>query len=180
MSSSLERLKQSHGVAVGWRSFELRPAGAPPISPEYRARIEAGRPRLVQMARDVYGLEINPGKMDGTSRAALVGAKYAEGAGLGDAYHDAVFRAYWQQAQDISDRGVLADIAAQIGLDRAAFLAALDDTAYDTAVQADVDLAHTYGLNGVPALVFQDKYLVSGAQPYETLVRVTEQVSAES
>ena len=179
MSSGLERLKQSHGVTVRWRSFELRPPGAPPISPEYRARIETGRPRLVQMAREVYGLEMNPGKMDGTSRAALIGAKVAEVAGAGDAYHDAVFRAYWQQAQDIGDRAVLAGIAADVGLDRDAFLTALDDPRYEEAVLADVDLAHRYGLGGVPALVFQGKYLVSGAQPYETLVHVTEQVAEE-
>ena len=110
---------------------------------------------MVQMARETYGLEMNPGKMDGTSRVALIGAKIAEAAGLGDAYHEAVFRAYWQEAQDISDRAVLAGIAAQIGLDRTAFLAALDEPAYDTAVQADVDLAHSYGLGGVPALVFR-------------------------
>lgn len=135
---------------------------------------------MVQMARETYGLEMNPGKMDGTSRDALVGAKIAEAAGLGDGYHDAVFRAYWQEAQDISDRAVLAGIAARIGLDRAAFRAALDEPVYDDAVQADVDLAHSYGLGGVPALVFEDKYLVSGAQPYETLVRVTEQLLEES
>lgn len=134
---------------------------------------------MVQMAREVYGLEMNPGKMDGTSRAALVGAKFAEGDGLGDAYHEAVFRAYWQEAQDISDRAVLADIAAQVGLDRAAFGAALDDPIYEDAVLADIDLARSYGLSGVPALVFQDKYLVSVAQPYEALVRVTKQVSEE-
>lgn len=131
------------------------------------------------MARETYGLEMNPGQMDGTSRAALIGAKVAEAYGRSDAYYAAVFQAFWQEARDISDRAVLGDIAAAIGLDRAAFLAALDEPAYDEAVQADVDLAHTYGLNGVPALVFQDKYLVSGAQPYETLVRVTEQVLGE-
>lgn len=132
------------------------------------------------MARESYGLEMNPGKMDGTSRVALIGAKVAESEALSDAYYAAVFRAYWQEAQDISDRAVLAGIAAQIGLDRAAFLAALDEPAFDDAVQADVDLARGYGLSGVPALVFEDKYLVSGAQPYETLVRVTEQVRSES
>ncbi|MCA9869099.1 MAG: DsbA family protein, partial [Anaerolineae bacterium] len=106
----------------------------------------------------------------------LIGAKVAEVAGVGDAYHNAVFRAYWQDAQDIGDRAVLAGIAADVGLDRDA---ALDDPRYEEAVLADVDLAHRYGLGGVPALVFQDKYLVSGAQPYETLVRVTEQVAEE-
>lgn len=131
---------------------------------------------MVQMAREVYGVEMNPGKMDGTSRVALIGAKVAEAAGRGDAYHVAVFRAYWQDAQDISERAVLGAIAEGIGIERSLFLAALDEPVYNSQVLADVDLARSYGLSGVPALVFQDKYLVSGAQPYETLVRVTEQV----
>lgn len=167
-------------MTVRWRSFELRPPGAPPISPDYRARIEAGKPRLAQIAREVYGLDLNPGRVDGGSRSALIGAKFAEAAGAGDAYHTAVFRAYWQQERQIDDRAVLADIATEVGLDRQAFLAALDDPAYLSQVLADEELAYRYGLGGVPALVFADKYLISGAQPYETLARAAERVRAET
>ena len=50
---------------------------------------------------------------------------------------------------------------------------------FDAEVSADVELAHEYGLNGVPALIFENKYLVSGAQPYDTLRRVVEKVQEE-
>jgi len=106
----------------------------------------------------------------------LIGAKYAEAQGAGDAYHGAVFKAYWQQAQAIDDLEVLADIAESVGLEREAFLEALAEAAYEEAVTADVVQAYRYGLSAVPALVFDDKYLVVGAQPYEALVQVTEQV----
>ena len=43
----------------------------------------------------------------------------------------------------------------------------------------DVATAHSYGINGVPALVFQNKYLVSGAQPYTVLTGVVEQIAKE-
>lgn len=180
MSSSLERLKHSHDVTVRWRSFELRPPGAPPVPPEYRARVAAGAPRLAQIARQVYGIELNPVRLEGGSRLALIGAKVAEASGSGDGYHDAVFRAYWQEGLAIDDRAVLAGIAARAGLQSEPFLAALDQRAYLDAVLADIDLAHSYGLSGVPAIVFENQYLVSGAQPYETLARVTEQVRAET
>ena len=146
---------------------------------EYRARIEAGRPRLYQMAREHYGLELNAGQLVANSRPALVGAKYAEQQGAGDAYHAVVFRAFWQQAKDIGDHGVLGDIAEGVGLERAAFLQALELPVYQTAVQADVDQASAYGLHGVPALVFDDKYLVSGAQPYDVLRQMVEQIRRE-
>ena len=56
----------------------------------------------------------------------------------------------------------------------------LADPTFDAEVSADVELAHAYRLNGVPALVFADKYLVSGAQPYDLLKEVVEKVQAEA
>lgn len=167
-------------IEVRWRSFELRPAGAPPMPPEYRARIEASRPQLYAIARERYQRTMNPGPFGINSRTALIGEKVAESMGRGSDYHDAVMRAYWSDARDISDRAVLADCAVAGGLERARFEAALDDPAFDRMVQVDVDLARTYGLNGVPAMIFNDKYLVSGAQPADVLRQVVERIVQES
>lgn len=166
-------------MEIVWRSFELRPANAPPISEEYRARILAARPQMQAMARERYGLELDSGPFGIDSRPALIGAKFAEAQGVGAAYHAAVFGAYWQEALSIEDTAVLADIAEKVGLDREAFLQALMDEKWDTAVATDIQLAHHYGLSSVPALVFGNKYLVVGAQPYEVLVQATQQVMAE-
>lgn len=167
-------------MQVRWRSFELRPAGAPPMPPEYRARIEASRPQLYAIARERYQRTMNPGPFGINSRVALVGEKVAESMGRGGQYHDAVMRAYWSDARDISDRTVLADCAVESGLERARFEAALDDPTFDRMVQADVELARAYGLNGVPAMVFNDKYLVSGAQPADVLRQVVDRIVQES
>jgi predicted DsbA family dithiol-disulfide isomerase len=166
-------------VEVHWRSFELRPKGGPPIPPEYRARIEAMRPQLVEIARERYGREINQGPFGIDSRPALVGEKYAASLGLGGAYHEAVMNAYWREARDIGDPAVLAEVAAGVGIDPAALLAALGDPVYDAQVQADIELAQAYGLNGVPALVFDNRYAVSGAQPAEVLRQVVQQIVGE-
>ena len=170
---------ESHGVSLQWHSFELRPRGAPPISAEYRAKIEAGRPRVYAVAREQYGLEMNPGPFGFDSRPALIGAKYAEGQGVGPAYHAAVMNAYWQEARVIDNLDALTEIAVSIGLDREAFRQALADPDYEGAVQADIDQAYAYGINGVPGMVFADKYLVSGAQPYEVLCQAVEQIGSE-
>lgn len=134
---------------------------------------------MVKMARERYGLEINSGPFGINSRPALVGAKFAEAQGVGEAYHDAVFRAYWQEAKNIEDLAVLAEVATAVGLDGPQFLAALDDPHYQQAVMADVQQAFQYGLSGVPALVYNNKYLVSGAQPYELLAQVAEKAAEE-
>ena len=71
-------------------------------------------------------------------------------------------------------------MAEGVGLNRAEFVTALDDPQYDELVQMDIDQAREYGLNSVPALVFDNKYLISGAQPYAVLVQATEQVQKEN
>lgn len=149
------------------------------MPPEYRERIEAGRPRLNALAQEQYGVTLQQGPFGIDSRPALIGAKFAEARGLGAVYHKAVMDAYWLHAQDIGDIAVLADLAAGVGLDRGAFLAALVAPVYDKRVQADVDEARAVGINSVPALVFVQRYLVSGAQPYPVLTQVVEQVLVE-
>jgi predicted DsbA family dithiol-disulfide isomerase len=143
-------------------------------------RIRQSRPQLLQIARERYGVEMNfTGPFGISSRLALAAAKVTESLGARNDFHRATMAAYWQQGLDISDRAVLAGIAAGIGLDRAEFLTNLDDPVFDRQVQADVDLAHSYGLSGVPALIFANKYLVSGAQPLEVLQRVLAKVAGE-
>lgn len=176
----MEKLKEQYNANVVWHSYELRPAGAPPISPTYRASIEAKRPAMEQMAKERYGLEINPGPFGVDSRPALVGAKFAEAHGVGELYHDAIFRAYWQQAKNIEERDVLADTAVSLGLEREVFLDALQAPQHIGAVNADIEQAIQFGLSGVPALVFNQKYLVVGAQPYDLLAEVAEKALAEA
>ena len=175
----MEKLQQNYDVEISWRSFELRPAGSPPITPQHLAQINASRPRFEQMARAQYGLEIHSGPFGIDSRLALIADKYAESQGKGETFHKAVMNAYWQEARDISDINVLKEIADNVGLSVEQFETALQDPLFDTEVSADVQLAHKYGLNGVPALIFAEKYLVSGAQPYELLKQVVERVQEE-
>jgi len=177
-ATSLERLRLEGKVAVHWRSFELRPVDAPPIPQAYKEHILNTRPRLYAIAREHYGIEMNPGPFGINSRAALIGAKYAESRGKGDAYHMAVFRAYWERAQPIDSREVLGNIAQEIGLEVEPFLAALDDDWLEAEVLADEEEAMAHGITGVPAIVFLRKYLISAAQPYSVLKEIVEKLEA--
>ncbi len=134
---------------------------------------------MMAMARERYGVEINSGPFGINSRPALIGAKYAEAQGKGEAYHAAMFRAYWQDARNIEDDQVMREVAESVGLDGAAFLAALSDPQLEQQVNADIQQAMQYGLSGVPALVFEEKYLVSGAQPYEVLLELIERIQSQ-
>jgi predicted DsbA family dithiol-disulfide isomerase len=86
-----------------------------------------------------------------------------------DAVMEAVFVAYFTQGRDIGDREVLADCAAQGGLDREAvaeFLAG--DVAAKEMLAAD-RAAREAGVNGVPSFFLDGYGLFSGAMPAETM-----------
>jgi predicted DsbA family dithiol-disulfide isomerase len=130
-------------------------------------------------AREQYGLQIIAGPFGIDSRPALIADKYAESQGKGEAFHKAVMVAYWQQARSIEDTNVLKEIAEHVGLNTENFESVLKDPTYVAEVSSDIQLAHEYRLDGVPALVFAEKYLVMGAQPYDTLKQVIEKIQEE-
>jgi predicted DsbA family dithiol-disulfide isomerase len=172
----LDRLRESHRIEVQWRSFELRPKDGLPLPPEHKAFILARRPLFEKMAQQSYGLEINSGPFGINSRPALVGAKYAEAHGVGEAYHRRVMRAYWQAGQSIEEVEILQQIAGEIGLAVDEFTMALQDPQYEVAVTQDIRAAWQLGIQGVPALLFEKKYFISGAQPYAVLAEIVERI----
>jgi len=74
---------------------------------------------------------------------------------------------------------VLKEIMSRVGLDETHYEAAIQNPDHVAAVDADIAQAYAYGLQGVPALIFNNKYLVSGAQPYQVLKQVVEKVLEE-
>lgn len=126
-----------------------------------------------------HGVTISAGPFGTNSRPALITAKFAEAQGKSEVYHDAVHRAYWVEARDISHLAVLKDILQQTQLDSAQLETVLKDPVYQSEVDEDIALAREHELSGVPAMVFDNKYLIVGAQPYPTLVRAMKQVLAE-
>ncbi len=89
--------------------------------------------------------------------------------GVQDAAMEAVFAAYFTRGADIGDAEVLADCAAEAGMDRAAvakFLAG--DVAAAEMLAAD-QAAREAGVNGVPSFFLDGYSLYSGAVPAETM-----------
>jgi predicted DsbA family dithiol-disulfide isomerase len=89
--------------------------------------------------------------------------------GVQDGVMEAAFAAYFIQGRDIGDRKVLADCAAEAGMDRASvgdFLAG--DVAAQEMLAAD-RAAREAGVNGVPSFFLDGYGLYSGAMPAETM-----------
>ncbi|MDN4615251.1 DsbA family oxidoreductase [Leifsonia sp. F6_8S_P_1B] len=90
-----------------------------------------------------------------------------------------LFSAYFEQGRHVGRIEDLADLAAEVGLDRAEALAALESSQYLEDVRADQRTAAEFGINGVPFFVIDGKYGVSGAQEAQTFAQVLEQVWTE-
>ena len=90
-----------------------------------------------------------------------------------------LLKAYFVDGRHVGRIEDIADLAAEIGLDRADVIRALESNEYLADVKADVALATDYGIQGVPFFVIDGKYGVSGAQEAETFTNLLTQVRSE-
>ena len=95
----------------------------------------------------------------------------AEKEGKGDAYHRALFRAYFVENRNIAEIPLLLDLAASAGLSPGKAADVLKKREFAAAVDADWELARDLGIVAIPALVMNGDRLV-GAQPYDRLERL--------
>ncbi|MBN9606662.1 MAG: DsbA family oxidoreductase [Actinomycetales bacterium] len=84
--------------------------------------------------------------------------------------------AYFEQGRHLGHDEELADLAAEVGLDREEALAVLRENRYLDAVRDDQAHARQLGITGVPFFVFEGRYGVSGAQESATFADVLAQV----
>jgi len=80
---------------------------------------------------------------------------------------EALFTAYFTHQQDIASTKVLLDIADSVDLDKKEAERILSQGDYVESVKTEAQKWIAQGIHSVPAMIFQDRYLVSGAQTIE-------------
>ena len=179
----IERLKAEHGVKVEWVHFPLHPET--PAEGRALADLFAGRnvDRSAMHAQmkarmEAEGLPYGDRTMTYNSRLAQELGKWAETQPGGEAIHDALFRAYFVEARDISQPAVLLDIVARVGLSVDGARDVLEKRTFKAAIDADWELSRRYGVTGVPTFV-AGRYGVVGAQPYEALEELAQKAATQ-
>jgi predicted DsbA family dithiol-disulfide isomerase len=129
-----------------------------------------------RMAAD--GLPYGERTMTYNSRLAQELGKWADTQPGGEAIHDALFRAYFVEARDISQPAVLLDIVKGVGLSVDGAREVLEKRTFQSAVDADWELSRRYGVTGVPTFVV-GRYGVVGAQPYEALEELVQKATTQ-
>lgn len=96
------------------------------------------------------------------------------------ALKQALFKAYFTDGQSPGSHEVLARVAGEVGLDvvRAKEILASDDYAAD--VRKREQFYQQLGINSVPAVIINDRHLISGGQPAEVFEQALRQIAAEA
>lgn len=99
--------------------------------------------------------------------------------GRQQALKHALFTAYFTDGQNPSDYEVLATAAAKAGLDPDEAREVLASGRYGEEVREAEALWRSRGISGVPAIVIDDRYLISGGQPPEAFEQALRRIAAE-
>ncbi|AKZ62564.1 DSBA oxidoreductase [Herbaspirillum hiltneri N3] len=78
-----------------------------------------------------------------------------------------LLKAYFTDGKNIADRKVLAELATQAGLDGVEASEVLGSDRFAREVKEEEALWAQRGINSVPAVIVNDRYLISGGQPPE-------------
>lgn len=177
-------------VEVEYRSFELSPDTPVEFEGTHSEFLMSHRgitaDQAQQMLDRVTGIAANVGldyDYDALQHTNTVRAHqllhYAKAHGVQIEMKERLLSAYFVEGRHIGRIDDLADLAAEVGLDRDEVIESLQTEEHLADVFADKRQAMEYGINGVPFFVFAGKYGVSGAQPPEVFVQALDQVAAE-
>ncbi len=179
----IEELHAAYDLRLSWVHFPLHPE-----TPQEGRSLEdlfAGREadlasmkvRLRQLA-DAEGLPMGDRSWTYNSRLAQELAKWAETQEGGERIHDALFRAYYVDDENIGRLDVLVAIAERVGLPAGEAREVLAERRYEKAVDQDWTRSRQLGVTGVPTFVASGRGVV-GAQPYEVLESLVVEAGAQ-
>jgi predicted DsbA family dithiol-disulfide isomerase len=186
LAQALEATGTAH--EIHWHPFELNP-DMPAEGQNLRDHVaekygtskeqsEDSRVRMTEVGADV-GFEFrfaDDMRMHNTFNLHQL-LHWADQQGRMHDLKQALFTAHFTNRRNLSDDSVLADVAADVGLDRAAALAVLEDQRFAAEVRTAENTWINQGISGVPAMIFNRRHLVTGAQGVENYTRILQQLA---
>jgi predicted DsbA family dithiol-disulfide isomerase len=179
LEAAVERFE--HPVEVTWRSFQLDPSapteGGGDTATELGRKYGGGREGALAMMAQVSAVAAQDGleyHLDRTTHAntrdahrLLHLAHALGGAPLQGALKERLLRGYFTETLVVSDPTVLERLAVEAGLPADRVREVLSSSEYEADVETDQREAAALGATGVPFVVIDRRYGVSGAQPAE-------------
>lgn len=170
------RLQKEYGVELRWTVFPLHPdtpKDGMELSELFAGReadIEAMQSRLSQVAA-IKGLPLTIRTRTYNSRLAQELGKWAESLGMGDLFHQAVYRAYFVDGINIALIEELVRIAESVGLSVDEARSVLLKRSFAAAVDSDWQRSRELQITSVPTHLCDGKKL-SGFSSYDNFVQL--------
>ena len=101
-----------------------------------------------------------------------------QGAGRQQALKQALFKAYFTDGENPGSHAVLTRVAGEVGLDAARVAQILASDEYAEEVRERENFYRQQGINSVPAIIINDKHLISGGQPVAVFEQALRQIAA--
>jgi predicted DsbA family dithiol-disulfide isomerase len=112
---------------------------------------------------DFNRIELTPNSMDAHLLIWLAGKEDIQ-----DAVVESLFRAYFIEGRDISNKPTLLNVVSEAGLKRDRAEAVLSSEEGMEALKEAGELSRRHGIDGVPFFVVNDQITLSGAQQPDT------------
>ncbi len=182
-----ELLADELALEIRWRPFELNPE----MPPEGMGRREYREAKFASLerSRELDAGTVEAGAGDGVSfrydlieRTPNTFASHrliwmAAGEGLDEDVAQRLLQAYFTEGRDVGDLDVLAEVAGEAGLERAATRDRLAGDEGEKEVRDAQQLARQRGVNAVPFFLLDDRYGLPGAQPPAVLAAALQEVA---
>ncbi|WP_267435631.1 DsbA family oxidoreductase [Sphingomonas sp. GM_Shp_1] len=191
LETALDRMGDAVEADIHFQPFELNPAMVPEgenivehIGRKYGATPEqsaATRATIRERAASV-GFTM---AMGDTSRIynSFDAHRLLHWAGIEGRQADlkhALFDSYFTRGENIADHDVLVAAVTRAGLDEDEARAILSSDRYAAEVREAERLWQGRGIQSVPAIVIDNRYLISGGQPPEAFEQALRQIAAEA
>ena len=105
--------------------------------------------------------------------------RWAAAEGLGDPMLERLFSLFFEEGADLTKAETLIAAAEDVGLDEDEVTMKLEDGVDLDAVKADIAHAGRMGITGVPTIIVENKFAISGAQTSEVLVDALRRIASE-
>ncbi|AWI79414.1 disulfide bond formation protein DsbA [Parazoarcus communis] len=186
LANALEVTGTAH--EIHWHPFELNPSMPPEgqnlrehVAEKYGSTTEQSEESRVRMTEIGAGLGFEFRFSDDMRMHNTFNVhQLLHWAGLQGRMHElklGLFAAHFRDRRNLSDDGVLADVAAEVGLERDEALAVLADQRFAVDVREAESGWLNQGIRGVPAMIFNRRHLVTGAQGVDNYTRILAQLA---
>jgi len=190
LEKAMKELKKEMDFAIEWHAFELNPDPSgdgepilPALSRKYGRSEDEMRENQAQMIDVAHSLGLNFEKLqERYTRNTFDAHRLVKWAGQHNkqtAMKQAFFEAYFGRAENIAQADVLVQCVEEIGLNGSEAREILTSNRYADDVRQDEAKYQQAGVSAVPAYIVNGKYLISGAQEPETLIKALREIAAE-